>query len=314
MSANKNRHTIQVEYDGEASYEKMKEILEAKRVAAAGSASVPSLSLNNSPNPEMSPHKRVLELQAVNSDIEMESESSDQGHTHEGTMESYNDMASDEPTPEASHLLTPPPAITPPVAPIAEETPSQLVAPSTPTRKGKEAMTDITSPSTPRAAKANPEDIMTPRAHADTTTPRAIEGPRSGGKRFESMPARSPKHAPLESTPAMQGLNASGLPQVPAPKRDRYRKGMSLDKFGLAKLLGSSNAASSIDVSRPPPSAGVSAAALQNAQNEPVSKVKKGSSVRPRTADGDQSKDKKNRRRTLQLMVNRCVDSSFDSD
>lgn len=302
MSANKNRHTIQVEYDGEASYEKMKEIAEARQAAAAG-ASVPSLTFAPSPSSQTSPHKRVLELQAANSDIEMDSESSDQGHTQEGTMESYTDAPSEEPTPEASHILTPP-AVTPPAQTILEEAPVDMATPSTPTRKTKENVAHITSPSTPRATKADPEDVMTPRANPDSTTPRVLDAPRSGGKRFDSMPARNHPLPPTENIPLpTNGLNAAGLPQVPAPKRERYRKGMSLDKFGLAKLLGSSYASSSVDVSRPPPSAGAAAVALQGAEGE--SKAKRGSLVRPRTAGTEENKDKKNRRRTLQLMVNR---------
>lgn len=299
MSANKNRHTIQVEYDGEASYERMKQIATARKIAAGG-ASVPTLSFTSGPSTQSSPTKRVLELQAATSDIEMESESSDQGHTQEGTFESYNDM-SEEPTPEASHILTPPATADPPI--VVEAAPETTV-PSTPTKKGKEPE-EFTSPSTPKASKAEPEDLLTPRANPDTT-PRVLDAPRSGGKRFDSMPTRSHNLPPVETAPLpadRSGLDAAGLPKVPPPKRERGRKGMSLDKFGLAKLLGSAYGSSSVDVSRPPPSAGAAAVALQNAQIEPVTKAKRGSLVRPKTAGGEEQK--KNRRKTLQLMVNR---------
>ena len=286
MSANKNRHTIQVEYDSEASYER---ILEAKRTAAGSGTSVSAMDLPSMPSSTPSPTKRVLQLQAPTSDIEAESASSDQGHTLEGTAESYSHSSPD--------MLS------------AATTGGQILAekpiPSTPSRKGKESSPSAASPSTPRASKTEPEDMMTPRARPSTTASRPSDSPRSSGKRFESMPARPPKSGSASAAPlANPDLTSSGLPKPPPPKRERTRKGMSLDKFGLAKLLGAAQASSSVDLSRGPPSAGAAAARLQGA-SETAPKAKR-TSISSRT-DETENKDTKPRRRTLQLMVNRYV-------
>jgi len=309
MSSNKNRHTIQVEYDAEASYtyERVKEIAEANQKVASSEASAgpvprsPALGTT-------SPHKRVMQLSAPG-DYDMEDASSTEGPTVESAR-----VASEEATPEASQVLTPP-AWTPPAATVLEEAQTDVVMPSTPSRKGKEPAT-FASPSTPRAKKIEPEAAMTPRARpavaaSSTTTPKPLDAPRSGGKRFESMPARQSQPpaagnmAPPSAARRDPGLTPLGLPKPPSVKRDRNRKGMSLDKFGLAKLLGSNT--SSVDVSRPPPSSGAAAAGLQQRdENARVAQgIKRGSVVRPSTAGAEPSKEKKNRRRTLQLIVNR---------
>ena len=307
MSANKNRHTIQVEYDGEASYERMKEVLEAKRAAATG-ASVPRIP----PVPALptsSTSRSGLVGLAPTSDIEMESGSSDMGHTQEGTLESFAAAASGRATPEASQVLTPPATTPPPAVALESSADGSLEArasPVTPLKKGEKPMAAST-PSTPRAAKTT-DDAVTPRAQPRNPSDATLPPPRSGGKRFESMPAPRRKTAlpalgaiPLPPNP---DLGPIGLPKVPPSKRERTRKGMSLDKFGLAKLLGQTQASSSVDVSKPPPSAASAAISLQEAQNAALTKAKRASMVRPRTAD---TENKKSRRRTLQLMVNRST-------
>ena len=307
MSANKNRHTIQVEYDAEASYtyEQVKEIAEANEKAASGEAAVDA-----SRTPALgttSPHKRVMQLSAPG-DYDMEDASSTEGHTVESAP-----VGSGAATPEATQVITPL-ASTPPAATILEEVQSEITMPSTPPQKTKMPV-PVASPSTPRASRTDPEEVKTPRARppaptSASTTPKPLDVPRSGGKRFESMPARklqpskSDSMAPPSGPRRESALNPLGLPKPPSDKRDRNRKGMSLDKFGLAKLLGSNS--SSVDVSRLPPSSGAAAASLQQ-RDENAQRVKRGSLVRPSTAGAEPSKEKKNRRRTLQLMVNRCV-------
>ena len=325
MSANKNRHTIQVEYDGEASYERMKEILRQKRAAEVNSASIPVMP---APRPDSPPLEKE-DASAEASDVEMES-GSDIGHTEEGTMESA--VLSDGITPPASQVLTPP-AATPPTATVLEVAPDEsgpvpvALAPTTPSKKGKEPIREqATSPTTPRASRREDalDEIVTPKASKKPT----ISTPRTVGKRADSLPANAmppPPPPSTETTPKVPKINPalkpSGLPRVPSPKRDRSRKGMSLDKFGLAKLLGQAHAGSNLSLSsRPPVSASATAAAnVQNQQAQQPQqengglfrsrsgRSKRQSAVRP-PVEGD-GKEKKTRRRTLQLIANRYASS-----
>lgn len=282
MQQNKNRHTIQVEYDGEAAYEKMHEVYDARDEDA---------NVDTRPS-----KKRTLHVpQATTSDIEMAS-GSESGHARASTMES---LALDATTPEASQILTP------------DQTTVSLPPGAAPA-KPVSAESQADTPLTPRASNlAIREDILaTPRAQVTPiATPKASL--RAQGKRFDSMPppAVPPPKAVSDHAepPRSAGLTPLGLPKVPPPKRDRARKGMSLDKFGLAKLLGQTPASSSLDVSRPPPSAGVAAAALQEAQAGPREsrESKRSSMIRPRTAESENKDKKSSRRRTLQLITSR---------
>ena len=323
MSSNKNRHTIQVEYDGEASYERMQEILRAKRAAADQNASIPVMPAPTPiPGLQTSPERK---LQALG-DFDMESGSSDMGHTAEDTFESV--------TPAPTQILTPP-ADTPPATVVldhgAEEVPPAInpSEPITPSKKGKGPATnpEPMSPTTPRPKRPDTaEDVATPRQSRLIPTT-----PRSGGKRADSMPAPSfspPKaQDAIPVPPSNPQIASSGLPKA-APKRDRSRKGMSLDKFGLAKLLGTAASSSSVDVSRPPPSASAYAAAsLQSRRGDEMETLqetgqlqrtgsqtaKRTSMVRQRPGEGDAKTEKKTRRRTLQLMVNRSVTHSVQA-
>ena len=249
------------------------------------------------------------------SDVDMESGSSDNGHFRLQTPEyAVQPAVSDDATPEASQVGTPL-AETPPSTADLETVPEIPVIPldpSTPSKQGKAPqMAGVGSPSTPRASASNaPDETATPRGEpAAITTPKASI--RQSGKRFDSMPARSPTPLVPEPVPAAKiaDTKPSGLPQPPPPKRDRYKKGMSLDKFGLAKLLGQAQPVS--EASRPgPPSSGGLAAGIQAAQNNAVQRTKRGSMGRPGTADSDSFLDKKSRRRTLQQIVNRCVQAT----
>lgn len=262
MSANKNRHTIQVEYDVDASYERMQEEMADRESPKGKPQALEASSMN---------------LQPVTSDIEMESASDHDGRTDESMM--------DRATPETSHIITPPAVI----ATIPESEP--VVDPVTPKKSRSTEKQPPVSPSTPRGKTSFPvsEDaVLTPRqAPRDQATPRAAVQP-TGAKRSDSMP-----DAPARD-PAPAGLSSAGLPLPPTDsKRDRSRKGMSLDKFGLARLLGQTQ---SVDDKAPP-----------SAFGRPVGHVKRGSMSRPSTAGGDVKTDKKSKRKTIQVMNNRYV-------
>ncbi|WRT65436.1 uncharacterized protein IL334_002379 [Kwoniella shivajii] len=282
MSANKNRHTIQVEYDGEASYERMQEAIHAKEKGKE----VDSEDQSEHLAPVMSDVRN-----GGTSDVEMESGSSDNEHAQTETNSPVREASIGT---EAAPLLTPP-TIGSPLPEIEEQNVTVPVVPSTPSRKGV-AQQLPTSPSTPRASVPNKAEVnlTTPRAErvAPPTPKASLLNER---KRHDSMPpARTTPAVSSVPEPRNTDLNPSGLPK--APKRERYRKGMSLDKFGLAKLLGQTSHTNDENRSVPP-SASASAIALQSGHAKRSSM----SISRPGTAD----QDKKSRRRTLQLMVNR---------
>ena len=310
LSANKNRHTIQVEYDGEASYEKMTDELEAKRSAIRSQH-------EGSPKPRQ-PHPVV---QLTSSDVEMESESSDGGHVGEIPAESPAALTTSEaPTPGASQILLTPLTTSLPAThdlDFSSDVSAPSTSPVTPSKQLQHAEVSdrFGSPSTPRASTNNTRDeVVTPRYEPSTVaTPKASI--RQSGKYTASIPPGDATSVPATTqVPPFKAadLKSSGLPNVPPPKRDRTRKGMSMDKFGFAKLLGQTQ--SSSEASRAgPPSSGGSAAAIQAAQVDAMQREKRNSNVRPRTADVTAGKDKRSsRRRTLQLMVNRSVQIARD--
>ena len=274
MSANINRHTIQVEYDVDASYERVQAELDAYRKA----------------KPVESVPEPALEL--LTSDVEMESNSEHllaQGA--EATTDPVDSASSGRPTPELSQVVTPMGIIIPPVV---EEVKEEL--PGTPTRPGRSGSEpeQVGSPSTPRASTATTaaqraEVESTPKAQK-TLPPSAQPTPRQQGN----------------TTAARSSLNASGLPKPPPPsKANRRSKGMSLDKFGLARLLGQV----ADEPRSAPPSSGAAASAIQRSQTAASLSAGKSPMARPRMGDAaaEKEKDKKSRRRTLQLMGNRCV-------
>lgn len=313
MAANKNRHTIQVEYDGDASYERFKEMAEAKRAAVAiGGASIPVFPPPRTETSSTTPRSPPAVITDVTtSDVEMEYDSSDQDNTQEGTLDSFHDVPSGDVTPEASQVL--PPTSAPKVEDeIKEEvTPTMPSVPQTPSKKAKvgEAPANVVSPSTPKATQIDAGDIATPKAPPKAPSPTPVATtPRAGGKRLNSMPAQLASVPVMDktSTPSKERnprLNSMGLPNPPPAGRERGRKGMSLDKFGLARLLGQASA-SSVDVSRPPPSSGRAAASIQESREEKENVLvkPKRESVAPAREDSD---DKKTRRKTLHDMVKR---------
>lgn len=262
MSANKNRHTIQVEYDIDASYERMQETL-AERGSPKGKSQ--ALEASN------------MDLQPVTSDIEMESASDHDGKTEESMMERL--------TPETSHGM----AQASTVVPITETVAVQ--SPVTPSKGKGKAVEEPTSPSTPRAKRPVPsseDTALTPRQKPiEQNTPKAsIQPIAMGTKRSDSMPGGT-------STTTGGALNAAGLPLPPTAKPERSRKGMSLDKFGLARLLGQTQ---NTEDKTPPVAFG---------QGQGSAQVKRGSMSRPPTAGSDRKTDKKSKRKTIQLMGNR---------
>ena len=226
----------------------------------------------------------------------MDSASSEQSHT----LESFSQAISDG-------MRTPPPS-TPPTSRVLDRLPKEVAVPSTPSpRKIKEgALPQQMSPTTPRAVRMDAEDVLTPRARPVVQADRAnVDTPKSSSQRRETIPTKlaTPPRKDGPKPSSRQATAQSDSAQAPpVGRRERYRKGMSLDKFGLAKLLGSNQASSTVDVSRPSSSSRTTAAATQDAEN--AQKVRRGS-MRPKTAEGDGQKDKRNRRKTLQLMVNR---------
>lgn len=248
MSANKNRHTIQVEYDVDASYERMQED-------------------RGSPKAHTGPlEASTMNLQPVTSDIEMDSGSENDHRTEESMMERIS--------PDPSRVATPPAlaAALPELAPII---------PTTPTKAPSAVMP--TSPTTPRASAPveSEETVLTPRQKVPEKTPRAVVQ-ATASKRHESMPPTALFNA------ASTGSSTSGLPVPVAAKRDRSRKGMSLDKLGLSRLLGQVRA--NEDKPLPPSAFG---------QSGGLSKRNSGS--RPSTSAGEVKTDKKSKRATMQL-------------
>jgi protein-serine/threonine kinase len=196
----------------------------------------------------------------TSSDVEMDSEMS---HDARPGLE-----MTDSPTPEAPRILTPP-------IPVAMEAMSlEPLELNTTPRKSRGDKTH-----TPRQSMTLVDQGTTPRPRPDETTPRAVRTAAPTSKRGDSMPPRA-------VAPTSLG------PTAPGPvKAGRNRKGMSLDKFGIAKLLGQTIPEQ--DSKAAPPSS------FSRSTHS-----KRGSMSRPPADEGHQT-DKKSRRKTLQLMVNR---------
>jgi protein-serine/threonine kinase len=260
MSANTNRHTIQVEYDGEASYEQM------------SAAEVKGKDVEGLRVPMQVP-------QSSQSDIEMDSSSSDNEgpemvdssvDSHQpyedaltGSVESVSALRTDEDTPKTAVHPT-----MPSTPPRQTQAPEVMASPSTP-RASTVALVD--PPVTPRASKSSPiiDAGPTPKASAN-----------------QSQPVRSTAPALPQPDLRPAGLKPSGLPAPPPVARNRSRTGMSLDKFGLARILGGSG------------STAPSSTLVQDGKRM---------SMKPAmvSAESDAAKDKKSRRKTLGIMSNR---------
>ncbi|OXB33451.1 protein-serine/threonine kinase [Cryptococcus neoformans] len=294
MRDHKNRRTIQMEYAGEAAYDGTKEAFDANHGCANGSMETTSTADTGMVVSSLLDVKRE-----ESTDIEMESGSSDNEQPKPAS-----DSITQQPG-EKSMDTSPIVPITIPLAPPAEfdiatvaNDPSQVIEPleklsPASAEHEPDSIDEMTSPSTPRVSISVEEEPVnvTPRAKMRAapvaTTPKAsLVNER---KRHGFMP---PPMDFSDSQPE-SSLTATGLPKP--LKKDRYRKGMSLDKFGLAKLLGHASQAHTTvhgEGKMSPPSASSSALALQHQLQQ----------------HGDQSQAmsqsdsvKKSRRRTLQF-------------
>lgn len=298
MRDHKNRRTIQMEYAGEAAYDGTKEAFDANHGCANGSMETTSTADTGMVVSSLLDVKRE-----ESTDIEMESGSSDNEQPKPAS-----DSITQQPG-EKSMDTSPIVPITIPLAPPAEfdiatvaNDPSQVIEPleklsPASAEHEPDSIDEMTSPSTPRVSISVEEEPVnvTPRAKMRAapvaTTPKAsLVNER---KRHGFMP---PPMDFSDSQPE-SSLTATGLPKP--LKKDRYRKGMSLDKFGLAKLLGHASQAHTTvhgEGKMSPPSASSSALALQHQLQQ----------------HGDQSQAmsqsdsvKKSRRRTLQFGFHR---------
>ncbi|TYJ54671.1 hypothetical protein B9479_004705 [Cryptococcus floricola] len=305
MRENKNRHTIQVEYDGEASYDKMQEMGSEERRIEGSSADTSEAMLAPPPLPNLK--------QGDSSDVEMESGSSDNDHNKTPEMVESKKPEAAVVVPTTVPLA--PPAETGVSAPSAPSADSQATSTvTTPAEQRSDPLSQAVSPSTPRASTFADKEAVntTPRGPKGTAAP-APNTPKASlaqepHRRHGSMPPALSTTVPEPK--ANPQLNASGLPKPPpaAARKDRSRKGMSLDKFGLSKLLGHASQASSSaqgEGRMAPPSASASAVALQTQLHQ------HGKQDRP-VAETDSVK--KSRRRTLQLGFHNRRDSKAPSN
>lgn len=301
MRDHKNRRTIQMEYAGEAAYDRTKEAFDANHGCANGSMETTSTADTGMVASSLLDVKRE-----ESTDIEMESGSSD-NEQPKPASDSITQQSR-----EKSMDTSPIVPITIPLAPPAEfgiatvaNDPSQVIGPleklsPASAEHEPDSIDEMTSPSTPRVSTSVEEEPVnvTPRAKMRAapvaTTPKAsLVNER---KRHGFMPPPMDASFVSDSQPE-SSLTATGLPKP--PKKDRYRKGMSLDKFGLAKLLGHASQAHTTvhgEGKMSPPSASSSALALQHQLQQ----------------HGDQSQAmsqsdsvKKSRRRTLQFGFHR---------
>ncbi|KAL7419812.1 hypothetical protein Q5752_005728 [Cryptotrichosporon argae] len=296
LSANKNRHTIQVEYDGEASYEAMTAALDAQALSSPSPTDGSS-----TPIPALSPEP--LDTVTSLSDAELSTESV--GHS---TASSAAEPAPITPIAAIAGVMAAPPAV---------------AAPSTPTKRTRQSV-DEASQATPKASARGREEAVTPRAEltprpvlrpTEPPQPVVLPKPATASAKRASMPAKARPPPPVVTNKPFVGVQTPSQGQ----NKHRTRKGMSLDKFGLARILGQATAAQDEQrrgaTPQPPPSAGASAAAIQLRQQESrdreqaqASRGKRGSLGPPLTM----ADDKKGRRKTLQLM-NRAPTPREDS-
>ncbi|BEI88004.1 uncharacterized protein CcaverHIS019_0107220 [Cutaneotrichosporon cavernicola] len=299
MSANKNRHTIQVEYDGDKGWENFKNLqptitkpsdiidpppAKPINVAQAGDMEVESTSEVDSKmesrtnTPLTTDGLGLVATPAIASSIRKSHDQIDAGlnepiavkaepettQTEEKTAEHKVANAADEPMSETAAPPPRPPRRSPSI-------------PQTPSKRAREGdVDDLPAVTTPRATIASESQVPTPKAE---TRPQMVSPSLPPG-------AATPKVQPSGTLP---GIVASTRP----PKRDRATRrgmGMSLDKFGLAKLLGQAQAPASSRPSYIPVSQ----------HNKSHSVALTSSSMAPPAPPS--SADRKARRKTVQLM------------
>ncbi|KAL1410182.1 hypothetical protein Q8F55_004187 [Vanrija albida] len=333
MSANKNRHTIQLEYDGgdNHDWERVKADLRATQTKNSLPISTPS-----------TPPKQALNVpQAGDMDIESSSEV-DMGET----------LTPGGPGPEEEVVTPKPPAgpptsvfveVTPPTvrpSAVVIESPSKVIQPvsvqvqemppppvpaprtpppSTPSKRSRdrdgEAEAEAIAQrerlvSTPKASANDASQVATPRAtqttprgptrHHDNLPPGA-ESPTAKVRLDQTPPTAITPLPPLPSQPSQPSQPLQPSAAAPPPKRPgRSRKGMSLDKFGLAKLLGQADSAKNNN--QP-----ARQSYIPVSQHNKSASVAYGSSGATSAAAASAATDKKSRRRTVQLSDGRAA-------
>ncbi|KLT41045.1 hypothetical protein CC85DRAFT_292889 [Cutaneotrichosporon oleaginosum] len=303
MSANKNRHTIQVEYDGDKGWERFKnlhamatkpaDIVEpapAKPldVPQIGDMEVDSTSEIDSKmesrthTPLTTEGAGLAPAAIITPEVTKEPEQVEANPEATSTVET-NVPARVQPQPQlpAEQLpidLTDVPAsasgdVAPPPRP-PRRSPS---IPQTPSKRPREGeVDDLPIVTTPKATTASESQVPTPRAEARSRT---VSTPLPPG-------VATPRAQPSGTLP-------TNVAPTRPPKRDRTSRrgmGMSLDKFGLAKLLGQTPA---------PPSSRPSYIPVSQ-HNKSHSVAFSPSSIAPPAPPG--SAEKKARRKTVQLM------------
>lgn len=305
MSANKNRHTIQVEYDGDRGWERFKNLqptdtkpgdivdapAKALDVPQIGDMEVESASEMESKaesrtnTPPAADEGGLAASPVIASAVSSEPAQAEPASTSEAIV------VDGEPAAVATTEKAAPPAATP----SAEEGPSAVVAPpprpprrppslpQTPSKRSRE-MDDVPAVSTPKTSAPTESQTATPKADPRTPT-QATRLPPG---------AETPKRQASATLPEIAESPVAAAPPRP-PKRDRQTRrgmGMSLDKFGLAKLLGQS---------QPPASTNSRPSYIPVSQHSKSHSVAFTSSTAAPPATQSPA-DKKARRKTVQLM------------
>lgn len=301
MRDHKNRNTIQVEHAGEGLHDRAKEAFDANHGRADGSMETTSTADTGMVASSLLDVKRE-----ESTDIEMESGSSDSEQpkpANDGISQQPGEKSMDIPPIVPITILLAPPAESGTATAANDSSqvlePQEKLSPAL-VEHGSASIDEMASPSTPRVSTSverEPVNI-TPRAKMRAppvaTTPKAsLVNER---KRHGSMPPPMGPSFVSDSRPE-SSLTATGLPKL--PKKDRYRKGMSLDKFGLAKLLGHASQAHTTvhgEGKMAPPSASSSALALQHQLQQHGGQSQ---------AVSESDSVKKSRRRTLQFGFHR---------
>lgn len=170
---------------------------------------------------------------------------------------------SDAPDVEVPPVVTTLPIADPDAPPQSQSAPPAL-PPSTPSKRSRESEngdaimaegsspTPPFSPSTPRQISAEPDQIITPRTEVPQRVP-STSRPHAKLPPGAATPDKSPRDLPepeetLAEPSAAPSETTTSVNKTPEPERTqsqqgrkrpaRSRKGLSLDKFSLAKLLG----------------------------------------------------------------------------
>ncbi len=282
-SQNKNRHTIQVEYDGDATYEKMLAIQEARRAESDNEREVirnELLALNSDDEPEVlrrsqSQAEQPTITQQTPEIASVTADRMDVDQIQPPRTPPRNQPREDESTPKASRQRS---------AVVAPSTPTGLGILGTPTEgprreietpkaPSKTVLANITSNEdvaqmqTPSTAQTLSPVLAPPQRSASGSTSSSIHEYGSATSHPEAnLPTRTLSVSSTEQSSgsplsAVPSGSAAAPPPVSGKSSTRSRRGMSMDKFGLGKLLGSGNT-STDSVTRPPNSSRDSASSV----------------------------------------------------